>query len=101
MILAIQEAYYLHARNPSDISTLVQIAHELGLDSDAFATAPAGPGVEALLQVEIAFSRSAPINGFPSLVLQTQTGLHAIDLNYLDAAPMRLQIEAMLRNVVG
>jgi putative protein-disulfide isomerase len=69
MILAIQEAYYRHARNPSDISTLVQIAHELRLDSDAFATALSGPDVEALLQAEIAFARSAPINGFPSLVL--------------------------------
>ncbi len=96
MILAIQEAYYLNARNPSDLSTLVQIAHELGMDSDAFATALSGPDIEARLQAEIGFARGAPINGFPSLLLQTPTGLHAIDLDYLDATPMRLQIEAAL-----
>jgi len=32
MILAIQVAYYLHARNPSDDQTLVELAAALGLE---------------------------------------------------------------------
>jgi len=55
-----------------------------------------GPDVEALLQAEIAFARRAPINGFPSLLLQTSAGFHLIELDYLDATPMHLQIEAAL-----
>lgn len=101
MILAIQEAYYLNVRNPSDLSTLVELAREIGLDAEAFTIALSGPDVEALLQAEIGFARSAPINGFPSLLLQTPAGLHAIDLNYLDPTPMRLQIEAALGNVTA
>ena len=96
MILAIQQAYYLNARNPSDINTLVELASETGLDATAVSAVLSGPDVEALLQAEIGFARRAPINGFPSLLLQTPTGLHAIDLDYLNPEPMRLQIEAAL-----
>lgn len=97
MIFAIQEAYYLDAKNPSDISTLVALAQGLGLNAAAFAAALSGPDVEAELQAEIAFARRAPINGFPSLLLQTPNGMHAIDLDYRDATPMRRQIEAILK----
>ena len=96
MILAIQQAYYLNARNPSDINTLVELASETGLDATAVSAVLSGPDVEALLQAEIGFARRAPINGFPSLLLQTPTGLHGIDLGYLNPQPMRLQIEAAL-----
>lgn len=96
MISAIQEAYYLNARNPSDISTLVELAGGIGLDAPAFVATVSGPEIETRLQADIAFARRAPNNGFPSLLLQTPEGLHAIDLDYLDATPMRLQIEAAL-----
>jgi putative protein-disulfide isomerase len=96
MILAIQEAYYLHAKNPSDLSTLIEIAQSIGLDAETFAAEVSGAAVEAELQKELAFARKAPINGFPSLVLRTPSGLHAIDLDYLNAAPMLQQIEAAL-----
>jgi hypothetical protein len=52
--------------------------------------------VEAALQEELAFARQAPINGFPSLVLRTPSGLQPIGLDYLDAALMLQQIEAAL-----
>lgn len=96
MILAIQEAYYLQARNPSDISTLVAVASEIGLDAVAFATMLSSAAIEVELQEELRFARQAPINGFPSLVLRTEAGVQPIDLNYLNAAPMRHQINAAL-----
>jgi putative protein-disulfide isomerase len=96
MIFAIQEAYYLNARNPSDISTLVALAGEMGLDATAFAALLTGPEIETLLQAEIGFARRAPINGFPSLLLQTPAGLYPIDLDYVNPEPMRRQIEAAL-----
>jgi putative protein-disulfide isomerase len=92
MILAIQEAYYLQARNPSDISTLVALAQGMGLDGEAFTAILLGATTEAQLREELDFARNAPINGFPSLVLRTAAGMQPIALNYLDAAPMLQQI---------
>lgn len=96
MIHAIQHAYYLDARNPSDISTLVYLAVEIGLDRTLFAAEIQSPSVQGQLHDEITFARSAPINGFPSLVVQTPSGLHPVDLAYRDAAPMLRQIETIL-----
>ena len=43
MIEAIQRAYYLEARNPSDRSTLLDLADNLGLDPDrTLLTDPSG-----------------------------------------------------------
>ena len=96
MVFAIQQAYYLQARNPSDFSTLVELADEIGLDAAAFEGALRGPEVAATLREELLWARRSPINGFPSLVLKTPQGLYPIALNYLDPAPMRREIEALL-----
>ncbi len=96
MILAIQEAYYLQARNPSDLSTLIEIAQGIGLDAEAFAAEVSGAAIEAQLQQELHFARETPISGFPSLVLRTPSGPHAITLDYLDAAPMLQKIQTAL-----
>jgi len=101
MIHAIQQAYYLGARNPSDIGTLVDLAVEIGIDRTLFATEIQSPSVQEQLHVEITFARSAPINGFPSLVVHTPSRLHPVHLDYLDAAPMLRQIETILARVNG
>lgn len=69
MVHAIQRAYYLDARNPSDISILVDLAIDIGLDSALFATELVCSDVLKRLDESIALARSAPINGFPSLVV--------------------------------
>lgn len=97
MIQAIQHAYYLDARNPSDISTLVDLATAIGLDRVLFAAEIAGAAVQAQLNEEITLARNAPINGFPSLLIHTPQGLHPVKLDYRDAAPMRQQIESILQ----
>jgi putative protein-disulfide isomerase len=99
MIRAIQQAYYLDARNPSDIRTLVDLAVETGLDRTLFSTEIQGTAVQALLHEEVAFARSAPINGFPSLVLRTPLGLHPVNIEYGDAMPMLRQIKTVLMAV--
>ena len=78
------------------IADFWELAGGIGLDAPAFVATVSGPEIETRLQADIAFARRAPNNGFPSLLLQTPEGLHAIDLDYLDATPMRLQIEAAL-----
>ncbi|WP_296509920.1 DsbA family protein [Rhodoferax sp.] len=97
MVQAIQEAYYLQARNPSDTSTLVALAESLGLDAAAFDAALSSPALDEALHAELAAVRRLPIQGFPSLVLQTARGVYPIALDYLDAAPMLQQIEVALK----
>ena len=96
MIEAIQRAYYLDARNPSDLDTLIELAAEIGLDRDRFATEIASDAVEAQLREEVAFARSGRIHGFPSLAVRSESGLQPIEVDYRDSEAMRKQIEAIL-----
>jgi len=96
MIEAIQRAYYLEARNPSDLGTLIDLAAEIGLERERFFAEISSAAVEARLREEVAFARRAPMRGFPGLALRTGSGLHPVDVDYRDAEPMRKQIEAIL-----
>lgn len=82
MITAIQKAYYLRAMNPSEVDTLVQLAEECHLDVEQFADDLASQQTEDTLQVEIDFSRNAPIRGFPSLLLESQGQFWVITVDY-------------------
>lgn len=85
MINAIQHAYYLDAKNPSDISTLSDIAENLGLDKDTFIQRIESESIETLLQQHLKLSRQIGANGFPSLYLATDNNtLVPISLGYSD-----------------
>ena len=95
MTAAIQRAYYLDARNPSNDGTLVELAAEIGLDEERFAADLAAESTQAGLLEEIQRSRELGINSFPSLALSTPDGLYSIRLDYLDAQAMRRQIDSI------
>ena len=99
MTRAIQEAYYLQARNPAEDETLVALAGELGLDTAAFATALNAPATQARLEEEVARARGMGADSFPSLVLETNRGLRHIPIDYLDAQPMLGAITGALQPV--
>ena len=82
MYLAIQQGYYLQAKNPSDNSTLTVMASSIGLDANAFEQALKSEKVNQQLLTEIAYVRQLPINGFPSLVLAINNQFIAIELDY-------------------
>ena len=82
MIFAIQQAYYLQAQNPSDISILITLAEQIGIDRDVFAAQLSSPLTDQKLMAEITAARSLPIQGFPSLVLAINDQQHAIELDY-------------------
>ncbi len=69
MTRAIQEAYYLGARNPSDRETLVELAREAGLDAERFAADLDSEDVRAEHEREMELVGRLGIRGFPSLVL--------------------------------
>ena len=88
MIFAIQKAYYLEARNPSDSSVLLEIADELGLDTDLFAQDLSSKKTQQQLSYEIDYSRFLGANGFPSLILESRGSFKQIQLNYTHASKL-------------
>lgn len=82
MILAIQHAYYLQARNPSDTETLLELAEEIGLDIDRFSSDLHSDETKILLKREITFARQIGGNAFPMLLLGNNNTYHQILIDY-------------------
>lgn len=92
MIWAIQQAYYLQARNPSDISTLTELAAEIGLNQDKFSKDLQSEETDEVLRQEIKQSRQLGLNSFPSLLLVLPDQQIEIELDYIDANSMAKKI---------
>lgn len=85
MIFVLQQAYYLRVLNPSDTSTHCQLATEIGLDPEKFASDLLSDEINNQLLAQIALSRKWQVPGFPSLVLLSCEQLIHIPVNYLAA----------------
>jgi putative protein-disulfide isomerase len=69
MLMAIQHAYYLQDKNPSDIDTLHKFAIEIGLDGNDFLQQMNSQQLNKALKKEITQMSMMPMSGFPALVL--------------------------------
>lgn len=96
MTRAIQQAYYQQARNPSEDSTLIELADELGLDSRRFAASLNASATRTQLQDEIQRLRELHVSSFPSLVLQIGNGAYPVPVDYHSAEPMETRILQLL-----
>ena len=96
MITAIQHAYYVEARNPSDDDTLVALAAQIGLATQPFATRLHAPETQAALAAEIAESRRIGAHSFPSLRLRIAETYWPVAVDYNDAAGMLDLIQQLL-----
>ena len=85
MITAIQEGYYLRAMNPSNDSTLIELASDLGLNPELFEKDLNRPETQRALMEEINMGRAIGAQGFPSLILKNASGYRFIALDYNDA----------------
>jgi putative protein-disulfide isomerase len=85
MILAIQEAYYREARNPSDDETLLDLATRLGLDAERFHKDLNSAETQSLLREQIGMSRKLGADGLPSLILEHNGLNRRLPYNYRDA----------------
>jgi len=85
MINAIQQAYYLYARNPSDDSTLIELAGEIGLDAERFEADLRHPDTEAMLLEEIHWARDLGVRSFPTLLLYHERSYSEMPVDYRDA----------------
>lgn len=96
MIEAIQEAYYLKAKNPSDIDTLSECALSIGMEPESFERAMTGDTVNEALKVELDFVRQLGVGNFPTLVLKSAGKWFEIALDYRDASNLIRQIQQRL-----
>ena len=93
MTEAIQRAYYQEARNPSDYSTLIELAGELDLSTSKFEQDLLSDDVEKEFIKEMSLSREIYAESYPSLVLVIGDESFTIKINYNDSKAMKKQIE--------
>lgn len=96
MIQSIQEAYYLQARNPSDTTTLVELAGEMALDVERFSIDLSSSRVAKLLQADFSLVQRFGIEGFPSLVLHDGERAWLVAQGYTEVAPIMGRLRAAL-----
>lgn len=94
---AVQRAYYLEARNPSDADTLTSLAGEVGLDPARFARDLVSPGVDARLHADFGLRRQLSVRQFPSLVLEQGERRTPITLGYDDGEAVLGRLSSSLR----
>lgn len=98
MIEAIQEAYYQKALNPSDASTLINLAKQIGMNEKKFEEDLKSQKIEDDLQNELNFRRSLYVKTFPSLILKYKKELYPVNIKYDDYKAMLNQITNMTEN---
>ncbi len=69
---AVMRAYWLDARDISDIAVLKEIAAAVGLDRDRFGAALEMPRYDELVQADIDLAREYGLNSVPSLVFDNR-----------------------------
>jgi len=97
MIHAIQTAYYLDAKNPSDHDVLADIAASIGCDKEAFTLALNSEAVLEEHGSERAFAARIGAQGFPSLFLLTPEQIvHPVGIDYNSPQSILDQIEVLI-----
>ncbi len=94
MIHAIQKAYYLQARNPSDTDVLVALADEIDLDVEHFRRAINSSEVEQLLQQDFTTRRRLHANRFPSVLIEINNTPRFLVEGFRPAADVLEQLQA-------
>ncbi len=88
MTTSIQHAYYLEACNPSNESTLIELASELGLDTHTFIRTLRDPSTHETLLKEIKLAREMHADSFPDLVLKQEDNYWHIQIDYTNYRSM-------------
>ena len=70
MFEAIQRAYYLEAKNPSDAETLADIAEGLGIPREKFLQMLNAKETQNLLEEDFNTRHKSNVHSFPSLALE-------------------------------
>ena len=82
MLKAIQHAYYLHAKNPSDDEVLIQLADNIGLNIETFVRNFKSDVCCSELENDLLKTRKLFVSSFPALVLSKGSVNSAIAIDY-------------------
>ena len=96
MTLAIQKAYYLNARNPSDYETLIELAEEIGADKNKFSEDVISSETDRILKEEIQQCKKLDLNSLPSLLFINKEKEIRLQSDYLNANTMLNRIESSI-----
>ena len=96
MTLAIQKAYYLNARNPSDYETLIELAEEIGADKNKFSEDVISSETDRILKEEIQQCKKLDLNSLPSLLFIDEEKEIRIKPDYLNVDNMLNRIESSI-----
>lgn len=96
MLSAIQHAYYLEARNPSDNEVLLSLAANIGLDAAKFEVDFFSAELNKEFLQELEFARRIGGNSFPSLFVATEQGIVELQVDYQSAETTIDQVEQIL-----
>jgi putative protein-disulfide isomerase len=99
MFSALQQAYYLQARNPSDSDTHIELAQELGLDVDRFGHDLESPQVQQLLEEDFMQRRLLQVREFPSLLLEKDQRYYWIMRGWAPAEEVLKRLDELLTDL--
>lgn len=85
MVVAIQQAYYLDAKNPSEEEVLIELAVDIGLDPEIFSDDLNSDTCNRLLEDDFLIRRKLGVHSFPSLVLVQRSEITNIPVDYNDS----------------
>ena len=94
MVYAIQRAYYLEAKNPSDQEVLLDCAESLGFDRGVFTEELSSESVQHDFNKNLHLSRLMGIQGFPSVLAVSRQkdgdkpSYHSITAGYCDPSTL-------------
>jgi len=101
MFYAIQQAYYVDARNPADVDVLAAIATEIGLDGTQLVSDMQSEPVHARLTSDFVIRDRFQISGFPSIVVASDTNAWALTMGYCDEATLLSSWQEFERSIDG
>ncbi len=96
MTHAIQQAYYLQARNPSDEEVLVALATQLDIDAVAYTESLHSEQVRVEMARQFHRVGELGVGGFPGLVLEHDGATNPIAVQYTDPQAMLNQCVTLL-----
>ena len=95
MTTAIQKAYYLQARNPSDYETLIELAGEIGADKNKFSRDVASTETDEILKQEIEQYKNLGLKSLPSLLFINDKNKLKIEPDYINPDSMLEKINSI------
>ena len=99
MLLAIQQAYYLRAKNPSDEKVLIKLAEDIGLDGNIFSTDLNSEYCNKAFENELRLSETLGVSSFPGLVLSQGNALTNIPIDYTSSKNILRSVVQTLNSV--